>query len=117
MTFKQSQLPSGASIGSLWGADGSKVWGVGLSGTVLRSSDGGMSFQQLPAPTTQHFQAITGRSADDIFAVASDQVLRTRDGGQTWVALPSLPYPTALWASGQHLYGVGSGGEIARLAR
>jgi photosystem II stability/assembly factor-like uncharacterized protein len=117
MSFKQSQLPAGTSISAVWGSDGSHIWGVGLSGTVLRSSDGGMTFQQLPAPTTQHFQTITGRSADDIFAAAWDQVFRTRDGGQTWVALPSLPYPEALWASGQHLFAVGGGGEIARLSR
>src|SRR6185436_19482296 len=85
--WSKATMPAGTSITALWGSSVANLWGVGLSGTVVFSSDGGKSWTARDAGTTEHMQAVIGRGPNDVFVAAWNQVLRTQDGGQTWQSL------------------------------
>jgi photosystem II stability/assembly factor-like uncharacterized protein len=64
---------------------GQNVWACGYWGTIMRSSDAGLTWSQPDTPTAETLFAIS--FADDMngFAVgANGTVLRSTDGGATW---------------------------------
>lgn len=73
--------------------DESVVWVSGHRGTVLRSLDGGTTWQARAvtgAPSTLQFRDIHAASADLAWAMSAgtgtqSQIWHTRDGGVTWV--------------------------------
>jgi len=91
---------------------------VGAEGVVLRTSDGGSTWQvsrTLPAADAHEFFAVSFTDATHGLAVGADGITAvTGDGGVTWVAHPSgVPNPlvdvamTTLlegWASGVSIY-------------
>jgi photosystem II stability/assembly factor-like uncharacterized protein len=64
---------------------GDSVWACGYWGTILRSSDGGLTWTQPDSPTAETLFAISFADDKNGFAVgANGTVLRSTDGGATW---------------------------------
>jgi len=77
------------------------AWASGASGTVLRSTNGGETWQSIPVAGAQHldFRAIRASGTQSAIVVSAGEaekglarIYRTRDGGRHW----SLVYTTAL---------------------
>jgi photosystem II stability/assembly factor-like uncharacterized protein len=65
------------------------VWASGMRGTVLRTIDGGRTWERdtIPGATALDFRAIAGTSRNVAHALsigASSRIYRTTDGGRTW---------------------------------
>jgi photosystem II stability/assembly factor-like uncharacterized protein len=83
-------LPQGNQFTGLAFAGGLAGWAVGTHGTVMRTSDGGVSWSPQAAPTVADLFAVATAGAGRAWAVgAGGTVLRTTDGGATWTAWPS----------------------------
>lgn len=89
-----TDAPSGttALLQAVAPVDESVVWVSGHRGTVLRSLDGGATWQSRPVPdvATLQFRDIHALSADVAWAMSAgpgiqSQIHHTRDGGVTWV--------------------------------
>jgi photosystem II stability/assembly factor-like uncharacterized protein len=66
-------------------AHGENVWAAGYWGTILRSSDGGRSWQQSDTPTAETLYAISFSDDRNGFAVGgSGMILHSSDGGVSW---------------------------------
>ncbi len=53
-------------------------------GTILRSRDGGRSWQRLDVPNASYQKLIMDEEGRVLVAVTADLILISRDGGQTW---------------------------------
>lgn len=53
-------------------------------GTILRTRDGGRSWQRLDVPNASYQKLIMDEEGRALVAVTADQILISRDGGQTW---------------------------------
>jgi|JI81BgreenRNA_FD_contig_123_77471_length_1757_multi_3_in_1_out_0_2 photosystem II stability/assembly factor-like uncharacterized protein len=95
--WTQLAAPTRAALTSVASADG-ELWVAGHSGVILRSSDNGDTWtrQRLDLWSPESFEPSQGAPILDLlfvdantgFAVgAFSTLLRTTDGGQTWVAL------------------------------
>lgn len=65
------------------------VWASGMRGTVLRTTDGGRTWERdtIPGATAHDFRAIAATSRDVAHALSigdSSRIYRTIDGGRTW---------------------------------
>ena len=65
------------------------VWASGMRGTVLRTTDGGDTWQRdtVPDASTLDFRAIAATSRDVAHVLSigdSSRIYRTTDGGRTW---------------------------------
>ena len=127
------QYSGTAALQQLDFTDAAHGWAAG-QGTLLRTTDGGATWTALPAPQLNgHCQALssvhfvspdlgyaiaagtgaasTGTSAPD----AGGQLLRTTDGGMTWVPVPGAPAgPQAVCFSSPRDGYVGGPGRIWR---
>lgn len=63
---------------------------VGDNGTLLRSVDGGMSWETISLPTSKDLRSVKFVNSSLGFAVGKEIVLKTTDGGAHWVE----PYTT-----------------------
>ncbi|MBC7248220.1 MAG: IPT/TIG domain-containing protein [Actinobacteria bacterium] len=82
------------SVPPAWEASGNAppagvAWACGRRGTVLRTTDGGATWERLEAGTARDVHDISSPDADTAWAVAGGPdekplVLRTTDGGATW---------------------------------
>lgn len=64
-------------------------WAVGQAGTILRTTNGGITWSKIPSPTGDDLVRVTAR--DGLVArvvTRGGQVLATTDGGNSWSALP-----------------------------
>ena len=67
------------------------VWAGGAEGTLLRTTDGGQTWQALPAPgpDSLQFRDVEAFGEDTAYALsagpgAASRIYKTADGGQTW---------------------------------
>lgn len=68
-------------------ADQLHGWAVGEGGGVLRTVDGGASWERVPVPTRQDLTAVCFIDASHGWIVGDGEtMLRTVDGGHTWTA-------------------------------
>ncbi len=76
-------------IGAVWGSSASELVAVGLLGKIVRSADGGATWQDGDSPTSVDLSAVRGGSGR-IYAVGEDgTVLLSSDGGRTWSVEPT----------------------------
>jgi len=97
--FWQNPLPQGNDLrGQSW-LDADRGWIVGVSGTVLKTTDGGKSWQVQDALSPLSTRDLTGVSfvnASTGWVVGvSATVLRTDDGGATWKSQTATTVPAA----------------------
>jgi photosystem II stability/assembly factor-like uncharacterized protein len=88
----------GPPLNRIWGARDVLI-AVGDHGTILRSTDAGVSFTPVASGTKATLTAVYGSRATDVY-VAGDHgtLLTSSDRGMTWRALPSpAPEIGALW--------------------
>lgn len=71
-------------------ADAQTAFAAGRSGTVIKTSDAGVTWSILPSRTTRDINALQALSPIHAFAACdSGLMLRTMDGGGTWDSLPT----------------------------
>lgn len=107
----------------VFGSD-EQVVAVGEAGTVLRSRDGGQSFESFgPAGITDPLWGVWGPSDDELWAVGGDpfvptsQLLHYRNGSWTELSLPALDRPEGslfkVWGTdAEHVWVVGDAGIV-----
>ena len=79
--------PTTASLRGLSVVDGRTVWASGAKGTVVHSSDGGVTWQldTIPGASMLDMRSIHARSAKVAHVAATaGRIFRTLDGGKTW---------------------------------
>jgi len=103
--FHSNQIGSGSSwklqstgIGTLFGIDfidADTGWAVGTSGTILHTSNGGVTWSAQNSGTSYHLWAVDFVDASTGWAVGPVVVLHTDDGGATWSpkSLPGYALP------------------------
>lgn len=65
-------------------------WAAGQNGTILRTADGGNSWNDISRADGQQIGAGLAFSADEFWACAGNSLIRTTDGGQSWEPLGSV---------------------------
>lgn len=80
------------------------AWASGSGGTVLRTTNGGSSWEKLAVPGAEglDFRDIEAFSARDAYALSSgpgekSRLYRTLDGGASWQLLKTNPDPKGFW--------------------
>lgn len=82
------QNPDGWHINAA-AAAGGRVFLAGEQGTLLRSSDGGMTFSATPSPYEGSFFGVIARSAEEVVVFGlRGRAFASADGGETWRACP-----------------------------
>ncbi len=82
--------PPYSSRGNLYGLDfldASTGWAVGQSGLVLKTTDGGVHWQELENGSSRIFWGVKFKDAQHGWAVADTSVLMSADGGASWTPL------------------------------
>lgn len=84
--------------------DARTAWVSGHRGTVLRTTDGGVTWQQLVVPDADslEFRDVHGASADEAWLLsagpgARSRVYHTTDGGVTWRLVAQNPDAAGFW--------------------
>lgn len=91
----QSPMPTGDTMRALvWGSD-SLVVGAGQGGTVIRSTDAGLSWSTVRESNGQSINSMAFGSPSVGVAVGTENgqglILRTADGGLHWEQMPGAP--------------------------
>jgi hypothetical protein len=69
-------------------------WVVGEHGTVLRTENGGRSWQKIPFPNTEDLVHVRANGAEALQVVTRDgRVFNSSDGGKVWRAVPRKARP------------------------
>jgi photosystem II stability/assembly factor-like uncharacterized protein len=77
-------MPRGP-LSRLFFLDPSTGWAVGGGGTILKTTDGGATWQLQPSGTTRDLEAIHFTDRQHGWAVGyMNTILKTTDGGATW---------------------------------
>ena len=112
----QNPLPQGNTLNAIQRAGSNRFFAAGKFGAIIRSDDGGLSWQACTSGVTTELYALAFFNADTGLAVgARGTILRTRDGGESWQRLPA-PDTTTYYAIYMFDYNTmiatGSGGAI-----
>jgi photosystem II stability/assembly factor-like uncharacterized protein len=109
---KTGDVEGGNYIFDIVGLDAQRAWAVGIDGYVVKTVDGGKTWQEVAtkAPKTQLFgiAVLDGRT---IAIGGSGYFLVSADGGATWKAPAFTPPITYSW-----IYGVGRRGNAGFVA-
>lgn len=81
---RQSPLPTGFSLDGVDMISTTEAWAVGAVGTILRTTDGGASWQKQASGTQERLDAVRFKDPLHGWAVGTDLALYTVDGGVTW---------------------------------
>ena len=105
-TFSWELRPTGTTSGlrGLAAVDASTAWVSGSGGTVLRTVDGGATWQNVAPPDAagQAFRDIEAFTADHVVLLAigpgeASRVYVTEDGGATWTKTAQNTDPAGFW--------------------
>src|SRR5438552_18563442 len=66
-------------------------WAVGVSGTILHTTDGGTNWTAQTSNTTANLLAVRAVDANVVWAAGAGTVVRTIDDGANWTAFPGPP--------------------------
>ena len=93
--------------------DPQRVWAVGIDGYVIKTVDGGKSWQEIKtkAPKTQLFSIAVTQDGRTIVIGGDGAFLTSSDGGATWRTPVFTPPITYSW-----IYGVGRRGNAGFVA-
>src|SRR5215204_3558104 len=83
---KQSPLPTGFPLFDVDMISVSEAWAVGEVGTILHTTDGGVSWTRQASGTETRLAAVRFKDALRGWAVGGGLALLTSDGGTTWKA-------------------------------
>lgn len=104
LTWQLTPTGTDASLRGLSAVSGQVAWASGARGTVLRTVDGGRTWQQVGPPdaATLDFRDIEAFDAKTAVALAigpgeSSRIYRTTDGGRTWTETFRNPEPAAFY--------------------
>ncbi|MBL7885006.1 MAG: T9SS type A sorting domain-containing protein, partial [Bacteroidia bacterium] len=91
----------------------------GMGGEILKTSNGGSTWNTLASGTTQDLYSLYFSSADTGYAVGNNStVLKTINGGTSWTTLNSgttgIAFRNVSKFNGNQLYIVGAGGNIRK---
>ncbi|HLL77646.1 MAG TPA: YCF48-related protein [Pyrinomonadaceae bacterium] len=75
---------AGKDLNAVYFADSKRGWVAGDEGVVLRTDDGGRTWQQQPTGVPDGVNDIYFRDKEDGYLLAANRVLTTEDGGRTW---------------------------------
>jgi photosystem II stability/assembly factor-like uncharacterized protein len=119
ITFTMSTIEASIQWWNAVAPDGQGAWwAVGEKGTVLRSTDDGVSFHPSTVPTQEDLYAVAFRDAQNgIVAGAHGAVLGTHDAGNTWSDLSTGldGYVGAIsWLPGNTVLVAGEQGTVLR---
>ncbi len=120
----QNPLPQGNSLRSCYFIDANTGFAVGDHGTIIKTSDGGASWNLLPAVTSvslisvRFTDANTGYIAGgEYYTYLSGIILKTTDGGANWTILKSginEPLFSVFFSDPDTGYAVGDYGTILK---
>ena len=86
----QNPRPQGHSLHSVYFVDAETGWSVGKLGTILNTTDGGVTWNAQASGASNHLQSVSFVDMSTGWAVGNDgTVLGTTDGGDTWVSQSS----------------------------
>jgi len=85
--------PAGKDLNAVYFADSKRGWVGGDEGLVLRTEDGGRTWEQQPSGVADGVNDIYFRGKEDGYLLAANRVLATEDGGRTW--RPSVSFAPA----------------------
>ena len=83
-TSWQNPLPTGNDLNNLFFLDSSTGWCVGNVGTVVRTSDGGLSWESRESHTDADLNGLYFSDALHGWVVGRGVILATSDGGTNW---------------------------------
>jgi hypothetical protein len=111
-----TEMTSGTTAGlnAIWGVDGSNIYAVGDSGTIIHYD--GSSWSSMSSGTTAGLNAIWGADNNNIYA-AGDSGTVIRYNGSSWTAMSSGTATglNAIWgADNTNIYAAGASGTIIR---
>ncbi|MFI5316136.1 MAG: WD40/YVTN/BNR-like repeat-containing protein [Myxococcota bacterium] len=99
-------------------ADGKTGVAVGLAGTILRSSDGGATWDPVKTAFTQDLFGVGGSGARVVVTGEGGLLAVSSDGGLTFAPAESPPLPVPLndvdFADESHVFAVGPRGLVLR---
>ncbi|MBN1464447.1 T9SS type A sorting domain-containing protein, partial [candidate division KSB1 bacterium] len=117
----QNPLPQGNVLLSLYFKDAQSGFAIGLSGTILKTVDGGKTWSLQSTDLEYAFYSMHFLDQNDGLICGADRdqrgiILRTTDGGSTWALIDaSFDYPLySIDAFKQNSYAVGGGGIIVQ---
>jgi photosystem II stability/assembly factor-like uncharacterized protein len=76
--------PAGKDLNAVYFADSKRGWVGGDDGLVLRTDDGGRTWEQQSAGVSDGVNDIYFRDKEDGYLLAANRVMLTEDGGRTW---------------------------------
>src|SRR5665647_418446 len=80
-----SPTPQGDQLTAIDLVDGARGWVVGTHGTIMKTTDRGLTWSSQSAPTEANLFGLAAVDRTRAWAVGADgMILRTRDGGATW---------------------------------
>lgn len=107
---------TGASLWAVRFVDALDGWGVGASGTISRTTDGGANWAPQISGTGNYLNAVDFVDASQGWVVgAQGTILVTSDGGGTWTSQPSgtlSSLRSVSFADALHGCAVGDGGTV-----
>ncbi len=113
ISWKPLTLPAG-NVTRVYRYDATTLWTTG-AGTLLRSTDGGVTFETRDVGTGRTLTGIRCSSATDcLLTTDKGELLRTTDGGATvtTITAASVPLASAAYASPAQAVAVGAAGQM-----
>ena len=94
-------------------------WAVGEAGIVLKTTDGGFTWQPTMTGVTKNLHGIIALSEKEIYAVGEEGIIiRSTDGGETWeqehTDIDNNLYVITRSKDGKALWVVGQWGVVLR---